>query len=143
MGGLTASISSSKRICSSAVSVNLAVETVCCASTARQQVPFATTASDDSAPGVQVLNDISEAGYRLNKVDRLSAQGGVFIGEPSRSNFLVAARHGVQRSVQTNEQYGQLERLLVWFERVFALLHAGDGGFRSADDAGEMLAFDA
>ena len=47
---------------------------VCCASTSRQQIPARTRTSDDSAAGVQVLDDIHEPGHGLNERNRLGTK---------------------------------------------------------------------
>ena len=52
---------------------------------------------------------------------------------------LVAADDGVERTVETHEQDGELEWLLPELERVILAAHAGDGALRHADHGRKCL----
>ena len=66
-----ASSRSSSSACSSSVSTIFIVDTRCWASTARQASPDSRRRSDESAAGVQVRDDMHEAGNRLDERQRL------------------------------------------------------------------------
>src|SRR5690606_346657 len=101
---------SSSNSCSSTESTSFSVETWCCASTSRQQVPLRSRASDDSASSVHVLDDIHQPGHGLNKRQGFTAQRGVAVLEPRAGNRIVAPNDGIEGSIKTHEQYREFER---------------------------------
>src|ERR1039458_5183814 len=130
---------SSSCFCSSTVSSSFRVETLCFASTNLQQVPASERASDDSAAGVQVLDDIHESWNGLDQSKRLGIEHGVPVLEPRARHRIVAADNGIERTVEAHEQDRELERLLSALERVIAAAHAGNGCLRYTDHGREQL----
>src|SRR6476660_6753333 len=100
---------SSSKACSVTASTSFNVETWCCASTKRQQRPASARASDDSAAGVQVVDDIHQSGNRLDQGEGLGVEGSVGVLEPSAGNCVVAAHDCVERTVETHEEDRELE----------------------------------
>src|SRR6185503_21386632 len=114
---------SSRTLCSSTVSTSFKVETRCCASTSRQQVPERGRASDDSAAGVQVLDDIHETWNGLDQGHRLVIEQGIAVAEPGAGNRIVTAHDRIQGAVEAHEQQRQLEGLLTGLQLVLAGAH--------------------
>ena len=83
---------SSSSSCSATESTSYKVDTWCCASTSRQQVPASACESDDSAAGVQVLDDIHQSGNGLDKGERLRIERGVSVLEPGARNHIITAK---------------------------------------------------
>src|SRR4029079_13248380 len=108
----------SRRVCSSRVSVSLEVETRCWASTTRQHSPSAAPASDNSAAGVQVLDDIGKTGDSLNHLDGRIVECGVVASDPPSRDFIVPTGDCIERAIETHEKDCQLERLLSSLKRV-------------------------
>src|SRR5207247_1474090 len=102
---------SSSRRCSSSVSTSFRVETRCCASTMRQYLPSSLTASDESASGVQVGDDIDKSGNGQDFFERRAVERRVRVLQPCTGDSLVAADDGIERAEQPDEQHRKLERL--------------------------------
>ena len=97
--------------CSATESTSFSVETWWCASTIRQQIPPRARTSDDSAAGVQVLDDIHEAGHGLNQGNRRTKHC-VAVPQPEAGDRAVAADDGIERTVETQEHDSELKRFL-------------------------------
>src|SRR5262249_34987824 len=137
MRGLVASIICSRRACSEELSVSLAVETWCCASTARQALPSTGLALNDSSSGVQIVDDIHKPRHRLDQLNRSAVERCVRIGQPFCRNLVVSSGQSVQRAVEANEEHRQLEGLLAGLQGVFTLFHSRNCRIGDANDAGE------
>src|ERR1700687_1875910 len=118
-------MSFSRSSCSSSESTIFKVETRCCASTSRQPRPESARASDDSAPGVQVVDDIHQSRHGLNQCERGISQSRVSVFEPGAGDRLIAAHNCVEGAVEPGEKDRQLECFLPALERVAAAPHAG------------------
>ena len=76
-----------------------------------------------SAAVVQVGNHVYQAGDRFDQGNRRRAERGVRIAQPGPGHRNVAADDGVEGSEQTQEQYGELERLAAGVELKCAAAH--------------------
>jgi hypothetical protein len=112
----------------------------CCASTRRQQTPASARATDDSAAGVQVGDDIREAGNGLDQRKRLAVERSVMILEPRARNRVVASYDGIERAEEPHEQHRKLKGLFLPLEQILAIVHPGNGWRRHAKHICQFLA---
>src|SRR4029453_18545303 len=94
--GFDFSIRSSRRLCSAAVSVSLAVDIMFCASTTLQHRPLARCALDNSSARIEMLNGIGKSRDRLNHLERNSIQNCIFIFEPVGGDGVIAADNSIE-----------------------------------------------
>ena len=64
---------------------------------------------DASASGVQVLDDMVEAGHTPHEIYRCIAERRIVVVEPFLSHCLIAADDCVKRAIEADEERAQLE----------------------------------
>src|SRR6202011_5680345 len=82
IGGLDSSSIVSNTSCSARLSTSARVATTCCASTARQSSSLECAASDATARGVQVLEDMDQSLCAQDPLSRLTAKRDVVRMQP-------------------------------------------------------------
>src|SRR5436190_15692424 len=97
-------MTTSSSSCSASVSTSFIVETRCCDSTTRQHAPDSRRRSGQSAPGVQVPEDMNEAGDRLDEAKGRAAERDVVVSQPRVGHGFVAAGDRVEGAEQTDEE---------------------------------------
>src|SRR5262249_25508110 len=126
-------MSSSRRICSSAESTSLRVDTWCCASTARHGESRNRHSLESPAHCVQILDDIDQS---FDGFDSLGGDAGhvLVLGEQPEFRLVVVTAHErVETSEQAEEEQGELALLRLRIESP-AVLQAGHRGFAGPND---------
>src|SRR5690242_18980615 len=116
MLGLVSSINFSRSFCSSALSVSLAVEMMCCATTIRQARPDARRALDDSSSRVEIVDDIGQSRDCLDQFERDTIKPAILIFDPLRGDGIATPDDGIKRAIKPHEQDGQLEIIVCRIE---------------------------
>src|SRR5512146_2486677 len=101
-------MSSSSRICSSAESTSLRVDTWCCASTARHGASRSGRSSEAPAHRVQILDDIDEPLHGANAFGGNAADMVILGVQPLSRPVVVAANESVEAAVHAKKQQCEL-----------------------------------
>src|SRR6266567_9072847 len=97
-GGLDFSSTASNTSCSARLSTSARVATTCCASTARQSSSLQGAASDATARGVQVLEDMDQSFGGQDTLSRFAAKRVIAGMEPVVHCLRFSARDGRERA---------------------------------------------
>src|SRR5690606_1149181 len=110
--------------CSAASSTRAMVATTCCASTTRQAWPRQARASEASAVGVQVIEDMHQALGAEDELAGAAVQAQILPGQPGAGG-IAGTDDGMQRAEQPHQQQRQLAGLAVRLQPVIAPVQPG------------------